>query len=166
VIETNRLDLRELEPGDLDDVMRLLGDPQAMRYQPGVQTREEGAAWIVGQQERYTRDHCGYWACELREIRRFIGYAGILKETVNGHPELRISYLFLPAYEHGGYAGEALRGCLAYGFEKFKCQQMVALIRSENDLSIRVAQRLGMTLGKTTIHKGSEHGIWGMQRRV
>ncbi|MBI5058685.1 GNAT family N-acetyltransferase [candidate division KSB1 bacterium] len=165
IIETHRLRLRELVPGDLDNIMRMFGDAATMRFLPGVQTREEGAAWIAAQRERYVTDRCGYWACELSGTGQFIGYAGLNKQEVNGRAELRISHMFLPAFEHGGYAGEALRGCLNYGFEKFKIMQIVALIPSDNELSVRVAQRVGMTLGKTTVYKESVHGIWGVQRR-
>jgi RimJ/RimL family protein N-acetyltransferase len=166
IFETKRLRLRELVVGDLEHVMKMFGDPETMRFQPGVQTREECAAWIAGQRERYAADGCGYWACELSDTDEFIGHAGLIKQEVNHRAELSVGYLFYPKFQFGGYAGEALRGCLAYGFEKYKTAQIVALIRSENDLSVRVAQRVGMTLGKTTVIKESVHGIWGVQRRV
>ena len=34
VLETQRLRLREIEPGDLDFLAALLGDPEVMRYYP------------------------------------------------------------------------------------------------------------------------------------
>ncbi len=165
ILETNRLRLRELVNSDLDDVMKMFSDETTMRFWPRVRTREEGIAWIAEQKASYAANGCGYWACELRDSGDFVGQVGLLKQEVDGQPELQLSYLFVPEHSIGGYAGEISRGCMTYGFEKYKVQQIIALIRPDNESAVRTAQRIGMTLGKTTTHKDALHGIWSVKKR-
>ncbi len=164
ILETNRLLLRELGNSDLDELMIIFTNELTMKSMPGIQTREQGAEWLAEQRARYQTDGCGYWACELRKTGDFVGYAGLIKDLVNGQPELRFDYQFMPSHRFSGFAGEIMRGCLAYGFEKYKVPQIVALIRPDNEAFAGVAQRVGMTLGKHTTHLEAQHGIWGMKR--
>jgi len=140
--------------------MRILGDPLAMRYWPAVMSRAEGFEWIERQIERYAREGCGYWACELRATGEFVGQAGLLVQEVDGLTELGLGYMFIPQFWGRGYATEIATGCLGYGFRQYPVDHIVALIRPENEPSIRVAQRLHMTLWKTTEYKGFVHNVW------
>ncbi len=45
-----------------------------------------------------------------------------------------------------GYATEAARACADWGFREFAYPYLTAMIRPENARSVRVAERLGMTL--------------------
>ena len=164
ILETPRLTLRELTSSDLDNLMRILSDPEAMRYWPAVMSREEGMAWIQRQQARYVSDGCGYWACELKGMEEFVGQAGLIVQDVDGEKELGLGYMFIPAYWGQGFATEASLGCLEHGFKNYPVDHIVALIRPENEPSIRVAQRLNMTLWKTTVYKEFVHGVWRTER--
>jgi len=161
---TLRLQLRELTPSDLDHLMRILADPMAMRYWPSFMSRDEGIEWIERQLNRYANDGCGYWACELTATGEFVGQAGLLMQEVDGMRELGLGYMFIPEFWGNGYATEASRGCLDYGFRNYPVDHIVALIRPENEPSIRVAQRLDMTLWKTTEYKGFVHGVWRLDQ--
>jgi RimJ/RimL family protein N-acetyltransferase len=165
ILETNRLRLREYATSDLNNVMKMFSDAETMRFHPNVQTREEGAAWIAAQQASYAKDGCGAWACELRDSGQFIGQVGLSKQEVNGQNEINLFYTFLPAFTVAGYGGEILRGCMLYGFEKYKVAQIISLIRPENATHLRLAQRLGMTQNKTAVYRDTVHEIWGMKRR-
>lgn len=48
------------------------------------------------------------------------------------------------AWGHG-YATEAARACAGWGFREFGYPYLTAMIRLQNNRSIRVAERLGMT---------------------
>ena len=51
-LETERLDLRPMELGDLDAFAAVVGDPYAMRFYPKVFNRDMTRAWIERKQER------------------------------------------------------------------------------------------------------------------
>ena len=46
VLETERLILRQLEMSDVDALMGIFSDPEAMRYYPGTKSRTEAEEWV------------------------------------------------------------------------------------------------------------------------
>ena len=56
-----RLRFRRMAIDDLDDMSRLLGDPQVMAFYPRTRTREEAADWISWNERDYARDGYGLW---------------------------------------------------------------------------------------------------------
>jgi RimJ/RimL family protein N-acetyltransferase len=52
ILETNRLTLREITPGDLDFFAEMMADPEVMRFFPKANTRDEVRAWIDRQLAR------------------------------------------------------------------------------------------------------------------
>lgn len=165
ILETERLRLRELRDDDLDNLMRILGDARAMEFWPSVMTRAEGAEWIARQRQRCAQDGCGYWACEVRATGEFAGQTGLLATELDGGRELGLGYMFIPGYWGRGYATEIARGCLDYGFRKFPVEQIVVLIRPENEPSLRVAARLQYDLWQTVNYKGYVHRVFRITRR-
>ena len=70
---------------------------------------------------------------------------------------MEISYGLLSAFRGQGYATEAARALMAYGFEALKQPQLVAYSRSDNLGSHRVLEKLGMTF--RAFHPRGEAGI-------
>ena len=68
VLETERLKLRELSLDDLDFVAEMLADADVMRFYPKRHSREESAAWIQRQLDRYDRDGYLAAAVAIREM--------------------------------------------------------------------------------------------------
>jgi len=54
-----------------------------------------------------------------------------------------------------GLATEAARACRDHGFKKAGLRRLISIIESENAASIRVAEKMGMTLEE----RASFHGI-------
>ena len=73
VLVTQRLILRELTTGDLDDLAALLGDEDVMRYYPQPMTRDQAQSWIEWNQRLYRRHGFGLWAMLLRGTGEFAG---------------------------------------------------------------------------------------------
>jgi RimJ/RimL family protein N-acetyltransferase len=66
-LETERMVLRELVPEDVESLMLIFSDPEAMRYYPSAKTREEAARWIDRFAESYEENGFGTWpACSRR----------------------------------------------------------------------------------------------------
>lgn len=145
-IETERLRLREMTPGDADELLGIFADPVAMRYYPRVKTREETQAWIGWNQRSYQDHGFGLWIAEFKTTGEFAGQCGLVKQEVAGRPEVEIGYLFLRRHWGQGLATEAARACRDYGFEQLGRSRLISLIAPENIASRRVAEKTGLAL--------------------
>lgn len=141
---TTRLRFREMADADLDDMARMLGDPETMRFYPAPKTREESAGWIARMQERYVRDGHGLWVIETHD-GEFIGDCGITWQSYNDVPVREVGYHVRRDRQGRGYATEAARACLELVRREYAPTLLTAIIHPENAASRRVAEHLGMT---------------------
>jgi ribosomal-protein-alanine N-acetyltransferase len=146
ILETQRLILRRLEPGDLDSLYALYRDPEVRRYFPeGIltfeETKEELEWFLNGHPEH---PELGLWATILKEDNRFIGRCGLLPWTIDGKPEVEVAYLLAKEHWGKGLGTEAAQGVLNYGFDRLNLSRLICLIDKENRASIQVATKIGM----------------------
>src|SRR5438034_6085594 len=111
ILETPRLMLRELSPGDLDFLAALLADPEVMHFWPKTYTRDEAGDWIRRHAERYARDGYGYWLALDKISGQPIGQAGLLAQQVDGVAEICIGYIIHRPFWRPGYATAAASNC-------------------------------------------------------
>jgi RimJ/RimL family protein N-acetyltransferase len=162
--ETERLRLRELTLDDVENLFSIIGDPVAMTWYPKVYSRDEAVEWIERQLRRYAVAGCGLWACELKATGEFVGTCGPSWQLVDDVYELEVGYLFVPKHWGNGYATEAARACLEWGFAHYPLPHLISLIRPENEPSWRVAQRNGLTVWKEIMHYELLHQVWRIER--
>jgi RimJ/RimL family protein N-acetyltransferase len=143
---TDRLLLRSWRETDLDPWAEMNADPEVRRYFPELLTREQSAGSIQSFQHDLDERGWGWWAVEVRADGRFIGFAGL--DPIEDEAPLdgvEIGWrLTRSAWGHG-YATEAARACLAYGFDALGLPEIVALTTTGNERSQAVMRRLGMT---------------------
>src|SRR5687768_11867173 len=130
ILETDRLVLRRLQPGDLDDLFALYSDPEVRRYFPEgtltyEQTKDE-LDWFVAGDPNHPE--LGLWATILKETGEFIGRCGLLPWTIDGRPEVEVAYMISRARWGNGYATEAARGVLGYALEALGHSRLICLI--------------------------------------
>ena len=150
ILETQRLLLRHLILGDLEELFALYNDPEIRRYFPeGVlsleETREE-LEWHMHGHPDYPE--LGLWATVYKETGKFIGRCGLLPWEIEGKLEVEIAYLLDKNFWHQGLATEAANGILRYAFQTLELPRLICLIDPENIPSQKVAERIGMTLEK------------------
>lgn len=146
IIETKRLFLREMTADDLPVLRSILQDDEVMTYYNGAFSDEEVQAWLDRMLDRYRKDGYGLWAVILKESGKMIGQCGLTNQEPLGKTILEVGYLFLREYWHQGYAAEAATACKEYAFGVLGADELYAIIRCTNRGSIRVAERLGMTI--------------------
>ncbi len=161
---TPRLLLRELSPADLEDTAALLGDPEVMRFWPAPLTRAEAGAWIARQQERYARDGHGYWLALDRRTSEPVGQAGVLLCDVDGATEAGLGWILHRRFWRRGLATEAAAACRDWAFATADRARVIALVRPENEPSVAVARRLGMTPERRTTYAGLLHVVYTARR--
>lgn len=164
MVESERLLLCELRPGDIGFVTMLLGDPVVMRYWPRPYTREAAAQWLQQQQARYARDGYGYWLAVEKGSGRPIGQVGLFRQQVESRLEVGLGFILHHAFWRRGFATEAATACLEYAFTQLQPPRVVALIRPENLPSQGVARKLGMAQKRLTLYEGLPHLLYVAER--
>jgi RimJ/RimL family protein N-acetyltransferase len=142
VIETERLLLRPLVLGDIDDFVALHDDPEVTRFIRRLKRPKAEERLRLNEREWLERGH-GMFAVLDRFTRAFLGRAGLkywpqFNETEVGWALRR------DAWGHG-YATEAARACISWGFGSLDVPYLTAMIHPENKASVRLVRRLGMS---------------------
>ena len=151
-IETARLLLRMFKPDDLEDLSRIYGDADVMKYLSGhALTREETASWLNYFLSGWDQYGFGWWAVTLKERGELIGHCGL--QFIHVTPDIEVTYGLAKAYWRMGYASEAARACFRYGFQELKIDHIYALAEPGNVGSQRVMERVGMSYLKTAYYK-------------
>jgi RimJ/RimL family protein N-acetyltransferase len=145
-IETDRLILRNWREEDRPAFFELNADPDVMRFFEKTRSRAEADAVLDRFVREIDRDGYGFWAVELREIGEVIGFTGLRDIDFDEPftPAVEIGWRLLTPYWGNGYATEAARACLAYGFEQMGLDEIVSFAVPENRPSRRVMERIGM----------------------
>jgi RimJ/RimL family protein N-acetyltransferase len=101
---------------------------------------------MVDHIERHFSEHgFGLWAIEVPGIFAFIGFAGLEVRCLVLTSAMRGDWLAVGFRALGhGYATEAARLALGYGFETFALPEIVSFTTVANHRSQAVMERLGM----------------------
>lgn len=146
-LKTDRLLLRPWRDEDLDPFAALNADPRVMEFLPKLLDREESDALAARIRDHFARRGFGLWALEARGIADFIGFVGLSVPSFEAHFTPCVEVGWRLAFEHWGtgYATEAAREALRYGFEVLGLSEIVSFTAPENARSRAVMERLGMT---------------------
>ena len=154
VIETERLRLRPFaaDLSDLPALHRIQSDAEHMRFYPHPFSRDESRAWIEAFLARQERHGYSLWAIEDRETGEFLGNCGPVHQTVDGIPEVELGWSVTPRRARQGIATEAAAAWRDRCLGPLEMDHVISLIRPENLPSRGVAERIGMTVWKETLH--------------
>lgn len=150
-IKTERLVLRPWGKEDLGPFAALNADPRVMEFLPRTLDRRESDALAAHIEAHFERHGFGLWAVEVPGVSPFVGFVGLSVPTFKAH--------FTPCVEVGrrlaseqwgrGYATEAARETLRFGFAELLLPEIVSFTVPENLRSRAVMERLGMTRSST-----------------
>lgn len=148
-LETKRLFFRELITSDAEVMYELDSNPEVHKYLGGNPVTSIGQveAAITNIREQYEKNGIGRWAAILKETGEFIGWAGLkLESDVNGHAQYYdLGYRFIQRYWDKGYASEASKAFVDYGFDVMKLEKICAYADADNAASRRVLEKAGLT---------------------
>lgn len=147
-LTTDRLLLREFNEQDWESVHSYACDREVVRYMPwGPNTEDDTRNFIrraISYQQEYPRRHFEL-AVILKEEDLLIGGCGIRVSN----PDLgegNIGYCLNRNFWGRGYATEAARTLLKFGFETLNLHRIYATCDPENKASVRVLEKIGMSL--------------------
>ena len=145
-LTTERLRLRRWRPEDREPFAALNADPETMRFFPSTLTRAESDAMVERIEQRFERDGFGLWAVEVPGQVPFAGFVGLMPVPFEA--------AFTPAVEVGwrlardcwgrGYATEAARAAVRFGFDEAGLTEIVSMTAAVNRPSRAVMERIGM----------------------
>jgi|SRR5919202_4361366 ribosomal-protein-alanine N-acetyltransferase len=142
-IETPRLYLPLLSEVMLDDFKELVSAPDIMQYIGKPKSYEQAHSMLLTYLEYRPKYGLGSWALIEKQTKDFIGY-GILRFLWDTS-EAEIGYVLAKKYWGNGFAVEAARAILTWGFEQKKnISRIAGLAHPQNTASIRVLEKLGM----------------------
>ncbi len=145
VIRTDRLVLRPFEIADIPAYAAIRRQPGVTRYLPShsddpVQSDRRAASNVQAFVKLWLDPGYGPWA--VVADGQLIGHAGLRWIPEEGATE--VLYLLAPSAHGKGYASEAGRAALDYGFKVLGLERIVAWAMPENTASIAVMKRIGM----------------------
>jgi RimJ/RimL family protein N-acetyltransferase len=164
ILETERLILREMNLDDLDNLFKVLSDPETMKFYPKPCDRKLTKAWIERNMQRYTQQGIGLWGLILKETGELIGDCGLVRQKIDDVTEVEIGYHVRRDLWGRGLATEAAQACLDYGFKQLGCKKLICLIRPANIASRRVAEKNGMRLIKEIQWHNQPTSVYGIER--
>lgn len=145
-METERLWLRQWRDEDLAPFVAMGRDPEVMRYFPALLSAEDSAEGMERQRGLIATRGWGLWALEEKASGDFLGFVGLAvpRAELPCMPCVEAGWRLRRASWGRGYASEAARRALAFGFETLSLDEIVSFTALPNLPSQRLMQRLGM----------------------
>lgn len=160
VLDTPRLVLRRLEPGDADFILALLNDPDWLRFigDRGVRTPDDARAYLLrGPIASYARHGFGLWRVERKEDGAPAGICGLVDR--DGLDDVDVGFAFLPAFRGKGYAFEAASATLAHARDALGLSRVLAIVSPDNARSIALLEKLGLRFERTMTLPGDDEEV-------
>ncbi|HET7451427.1 MAG TPA: GNAT family N-acetyltransferase [Thermoanaerobaculia bacterium] len=148
-METARLRLRRLHTRDASFILRLVNDPDWLRYigDRGVRTAADAEHYIeTGPIAMYARHGFGLFAVERKDVPGPIGMCGLLRRDIL--PDVDIGFAFLPEFRGVGYAAESAAAVLAWAREVVGVPRVVAITAPGNLRSQALLAKIGLHFEK------------------
>ncbi len=143
---TSSLCLREVSLRDWHAVLHYQSKAEYLRYSPWkkrnrIDVQKFLQLFIDWQSERPRAKF--QMAITLQENNQLIGLCGARKKSLNS-ADAEIGYEIDPAYWGHGYAPEATRAIIDFGFQELHLHRIWATCVPENSASIRVLEKVGL----------------------
>lgn len=145
ILETGRLLLRTWTYADAEKLYEICRDPQVM-YHIGdgkpfasIEHAHQFLNWAVSYQKK--NGFCR-WAVIEKTGQTIVGSCGFARLPAG---DIELGYLFAQEFWGKGFATEAARGCLGYGFKNLGFEKIVALTDLDHAASQKVLEKIGFT---------------------
>lgn len=163
VIETERLTLRPIELGEIDEFLALHEDPEVTRFLTSLNRAQALRRLEAAELEWKQRGH-GMFSVRDRVTDRFLGRAGL--KYWKQFDETEAGWVLRREVWGRGYATEAARACIDWGWRVLEVPYLTAMIQRENVRSIRVAERIGFSPMRTDTLLGEKVVVYALARQT
>ena len=168
-LETERLVIRPYREDDATGLHDVFGSPEVMKWTPSPPSKDVAeTAQRLARTMAFTARQpqgMGLWALELKKPAEFLGQVGLFPVEGKG-PEVEVAYELAPRVWGHGYATEAARALIDYGFGELRLRRIVALILPDNARSRNVASKCGLALEGPGRFYGLDLVVYARERPV
>lgn len=160
-LHSDRLVIREFASTDLDSVLAIVGDDEVTKHLSfDSRDREQTVAMLQGilERARYSPRVEYYFATALIDDPDVV--IGFVRLGLDGVQAAKLGYAIRPSHWGCGYATEASRRVVDFGFQQLGLHRISAAIGPDNDSSIGVVTQLGMRYEGTIRDHVFTNGAW------
>jgi RimJ/RimL family protein N-acetyltransferase len=144
VIRTDRLLLRRWTDGDRPAFAAMNADPAVMEHMQGLMSPESSDAFLDRIEAHWEAHGWGLWAVEVSGVAPFVGYVGLWPADYVVPGMVEVGWRLASAHWGHGYATEAARESLRFGFTEVGLDEIVSFTVPQNVRSWRVMERIGL----------------------
>ena len=153
---TERLLLRPFALDDRAQIVTFYGNAEVMAIRKlGVLDASAAERQLQIILDHWRAHGFGIWAVMERASGCFAGECGL--RWADDGADVELTYGLLPAFRGRGYATEAARAALAFGFDTLSLHRIVAMARGDNAASHHVLEKCGMT--RVWLRASGDHGL-------
>lgn len=148
-IHTERLALRNMCEDDDAFTYELNSDPEVMRYTGDISFASVAdARAFLKDYQKIVATGLSRWMVIDRQSGESVGWCG-LRKLEDG--EVDLGFRFLQRHWGKGYATEAAKACVDYGFKHHQLDYIIGRVMHDNHASARVLEKVGMTYWKDLV---------------
>jgi RimJ/RimL family protein N-acetyltransferase len=151
-VRTSRLLLRRPTAADLDAIYEVHAAPETNQFNPAgpMEFRAAAEQTLEAWSAHWDAHGFGYWAASSRDqAEKVLGFGGITRKDIDGRSTLNLYFRFEAQAWGRGFATELANAALWLAFDVLGESEVVGVARANNQPSIRVLTRLGMSLNGT-----------------
>jgi len=169
ILETERLFICPWGESDVEYYMQLSKDIGYNSFSvPGqffVDNIEQAKSKIYQRMALFNERRLGKFPIFSRQNSEFIRTCGLDPYQLDGESEIELGYRLLLRHWGKGYATEAAKVLLHYGFYQVGLSRLIAFALPQNRPSIRVIEKLGFKYLREFIHAGEIHKLYEMEQK-
>ena len=156
VLTTARMTLTDITEADFVATYAADRDPVVARYVgdglPESRSFEEYCDYFRSRLESWMNETCRMWVMRLRGQQPLVGW--VMLKPINATSHVEVGYR-LPQSSWGrGYATEATRAVLDYGFNSVGLDEITAVTHADNAASQHVLSKAGLKRDGTLNYNG------------
>jgi len=146
-LRTERLLLRQWKVSDLAPFAEMNADPEVTEFLQGPMSRERSNKMVDRIVDSFTWRGFGLWAVEVVDGPEFIGFVGLWDAFFEAPftPAVEVGWRLTRSAWGNGYATEAAKAAVAFGFGKVGLPEIVSFTATGNERSRAVMERIGMS---------------------
>lgn len=160
ICETERLIVRKFAIDDAPFIMTLLNSPNWIEFlgDRNIHTEADAQLYLSnGPLASYAMRGFGLYLVALKDTGVPIGMSGLIKR--DGLEDVDVGFALLPEYTGQGYAYEATKAVMDYGYTTLHLPHIVAIARADNKNSVALLEKLGMKFSDNVMLVGIEHPL-------
>jgi RimJ/RimL family protein N-acetyltransferase len=146
ILETERLNLRTIEPDDAAFYYELVNDPTWLEHigDKGIRSVEQARTAIIdGPCAMQAQRGHSLYVMERKSDGAALGLCGLIKR--DSLPDVDIGYAIRPAWFGQGYTYEAAAAVVAYARGQLGMKRLLGITSPANTTSIHLLQKLGLS---------------------